>query len=370
MTDRGIGWISDGKTTFDVSDVIEGGRTALANLDQATIQQLWQLQQGVISGMIEGGAAVSDAAGVFYRPEFADFAAFSGAMLQYNITSIRVNSTMAIVDGEKPDPVAVNNALVGIINSLQDVQAGGLLVKTDAVVANAGPGRDIFALGGNGSWTSDYGYRPENWDSTVPIKNHPGWDVSAGSGQGIVAPDAGTLSLLYTEGGGIGTQFTDTDSLNRTIYRHEGSGTLTQFLSMFGMIGTTLNDGVLNGIQHNMVVGYQGNTGTLTTDSHVHVEYYANKGGEWIRESPSNYFGVDNFSRVTPYASEISGFQARLSNSDVLNVWKYSQSHTGKEALDFGAFCMNPANQQRFGGVDWQLVRRSIYTEMLRRSGR
>jgi hypothetical protein len=100
------------------------------------------------------------------------------------------------------------------------------------------------------------------------------------------------------------------------------------------------------------------------------VEYYANKGGEWIRENPSDYFGVDNFSTVTQYASEISGLQGQFSNSDVLNVWKYSQNPAGEDPLNFQAFRTNPANQERFGGVDWQLVERSIYTEMLRRSGR
>ena len=186
MTDRGVGWISDGKTTFDVSDVIEGGGTALANLDQATIQQLWQLQQGVVSGTIAGGAAISDAAGVFYHPEFANYDAFFTAMQQYNIASQRINSTMGLfVVNNKgkiaPEQALTQNSLISMMDALQTVQDGGLLVKTDSTLADAGPGRSIFALGGNGTWTSDYGYRPENWLPGVPIKNHTGWDVSLGT---------------------------------------------------------------------------------------------------------------------------------------------------------------------------------------------
>jgi hypothetical protein len=121
-----------------------------------------------------------------------------------------------------------------------------------------------------------------------------------------------------------------------------------------------------------MVVGYQGNTGTQTTASHVDVEYSvwdARTGGFETRD-PSSYFGVNNFQQVTQYASEISGLQNQLSNSDIMNVWRYAQSHAKTDPLDFQAFRTNPMNQQRFGGVDWQLIDRSIYTEMLRRSGR
>ena len=261
LTSKGLGMKADGKTTFDVSDLIEGGGTSLASLDDETIQQLWQIQQEVVSGATAGGAELTDEEGVFYRPEFADYAEFAVALQQYNSASQRINETMGLFNGTNaPDQVATQSSLTETLRALEAVQRGGLLVKMDAVIANPGPGRHIFATSLGETLTSKYGYRIETWNIGEPIAMHRGWDAVAIDPR-LVAPDAGNLKLEYGQAGGLTSQFTDEAALNRDVRMHLDPSSVTQFLSTFGMVGTALNANVLSGMQQNMVVGKMGNSG-------------------------------------------------------------------------------------------------------------
>jgi hypothetical protein len=213
-----------------------------------------------------------------------------------------------------------------------------LLVKND--YSSYSGGGTIFALedGASTTLTSDSGHRMVTWDSPgfqrYDIQNHIAWDLTAPVGsQGILSPESGTMQLSNTEKGGLISTLTTEDAVERLQYKHLSTQTVMDFISVFGMEGTSIDEhGLLSGVQGGTVIGHMGNTGTATTGAHLHLAYqqYDSMYDKWNSFDPSEYDGYNSLKdafNITPYAELASGWSDKVWTIEKLaSAYEYSNS--------------------------------------------
>jgi murein DD-endopeptidase MepM/ murein hydrolase activator NlpD len=278
------GFECDGKKTFDLSLLGEGYEKAVNSLGENDLLAMYNL-----------GSNMS----------FDDFITSVGTFQTLNNRIQALESFLAVENKKTASAAVFNNLKENLITALQGVEASGLLMRTDAVIAKSGNGPQIFADGG-GRITSDYGWRAVNWTNSNyfgTFQYHPDWDLGPRRDNwNLVAPMDGTLNLSFNEKGGLKIETSDG---NRSVmYTHSDGASIMNYVGLFASNGVSLNsDGSLGGIAQNMIVGVMGNTGTDTTGAHVHLTYKV--GG--VAQNPELFFDKSQFT-MNDYSRYMSGF--------------------------------------------------------------
>jgi len=321
----------DGELTYDLT--LMTGYGIVNSLDDDALLAIWNL-----------GSDTS-------------FDNFKNAVGTFNNLNAIVNSLeIALLDVNKKNASTqtIRNQLNDFYNALRDVGESGLLSRTDAIIANPGNGRHVFASGG-GTLTCDYGIRALTWGNYGTFEKHFAWDLWREVNQrNLVAPMNGTINLDFTKEGGLNI-ITKGDDNQSIAYGHSSGLSLRNYIEAFSNNGVTMNlNGSLNGIVQNMVIGVMGNTGTYTTGAHVHLVY---KVGSNVQD-PAVFFyeGGRAVYPSTDYAKFMSGLSTatnindmRLTNSQINNMYDYFNNINKTNATsNFMRFSRNSNNYNEF----------------------
>jgi hypothetical protein len=291
----GFEW--DGKYTFDLSAM--NGYGVVDKLDEKALKAMWELGDK--------------------KTTFEDFKKAVGAFDTFNTSAIALEKSLQADNKELVTKASVNQQITDFMNALKTVDTSGLLMRTDAKIVKPENGTRVFA-DGIGIMTSDFGIRAIDFKGTSVgfggLQWHGAWDLSKGENLGLVAPMNGALSLDFNVEGGLKITTTGEDKRSVT-YTHSSGDSLKYFIEAFASNGVTLNNGKLNGIVQNMVIGVMGNTGTWSTGAHVHLTYAVNG----IDKDPALFFDKSQF-KSDPYTRLMSG----LSNNPDKAKFQYTDS--------------------------------------------
>jgi len=239
--------------------------------------------------------------------DFLDF--YKGVQTFMDLNSIAKTLEKELIDDKKikenADTGIVRTLISNFGNALKNVDSSGLIVRTEGDIWALGNSPQVFADGG-GIMTTNYGIRAVFWDNNAHFEGHYAWDLGTRGDKRLVAAMDGTLSLDFTNAGGL--KIVNTDGNQSISYGHASNASIMDYISVFSSIGVSINaNGSLNGISQNMIIGTMGNTGSYTTGAHVHLVYTV--GG--IVKNPAEYF-YNNGNRsafpMTDAARFTSGF--------------------------------------------------------------
>jgi len=279
----------------------------------------------------------------------------SGLGAFYNLNSIAIDLEGALSSDNEVKKAAVTatiqNQIINFTDALKGVDSSGLLMRNTADIRNLGSYPQIFADGG-GIISCGYGIRAVNWVKNVFFQRHFAWDLIPTENWKLVAPMNGVLKLDFTKENGL--NITTTNGNQSISYEHTSANSVKDYIKVFSSTGVTINNnGSLNGISKNMVIGTMGNTGTQTTGAHVHLTYYVNN----IKRSPGSFFHIDECRDgfpMTSYAQLMSGFnnspdinQVSLTNSDIRGIEKYLYSTYENPAVASDKFIQFGAKTDR-----------------------
>jgi hypothetical protein len=354
-----MGFEWDGSLKYDLS-LLTGSTTKVDSLTPDVINKLWD-------------AYGSSGTGFATKDEFAQKA---GTFDTANQKITALMDLFKVQDkNNTPSDTVFNPQRNAMLAALRDVGNSGLLLKIGATVAKSGDGPQIFA-NGSGTLTSDYGARIASWKpgENYPLQWHAGWDASAGAGASLVASFTGTYGLDSITTGGLSLNIQDG---NRQVqYMHSDPSSIMNFVGLYSTQGVSLNDsGRLTGVIQNMIIGSQGNTGSESTNSHVHVQYGMVDPitGQYENTDPAKLYGnIGTFfgSYMTSDVPYISGWQKdsrpeayKISEADILSAYKWSNLNTtrDKEYVDFNRFISNSNNNAHYSKtIDWYNLFRNL----------
>jgi len=311
VKDNIAGFIWDGLLDFDLSDIGLG-------------ESIETLNDDMLRAIFNSGANFTD---------WNNFLTSINSFEELN-RNVKALETFLKTDdnSKKAATTNIGRELIGnFYDLLQGVESSGLLIKTDAIIANPGDGRFIFAAGGE-IITCYFGLRAVNWNNINKIESHLAVDlITASNNKGLLMPmDNGSVILDFTNTGGLNIILYGED--NKSIsYGHADGSSIRDYITMFTYNSVALNNnGSLNGIIQNMKVGQMGNTGTYTTGAHVHMVYTVNG----IPRDPLQYLNEGRNTPITDtgaqsYARLMSGFSVNgLTNRDALGIYNFLSTNT------------------------------------------
>ena len=290
---------------------------------------------------------------------YFDFITKSGSFADASV----IGNSLAMEKFSKYDINELNNAL-------QLAQETGLLVKNDYEIFSGEntDGLFVYGEGQSGAITSGFGHRVTEWVSQnhapYSSQEHLGVDLGVNEAKEkhvpILSAEDVSITLQYSIAGGLQIEYGLADN-ERLQYMHLSGDTITNFFNLFGMQGTSLNNGRLSGIKGASIIATLGNTGTESSDWHLDIRYKINN----ISTNPMNYLGYMNAwksLKKNPNIGITSGLDGmyinNISNFDLLKMTDYANSWDGRNAFkgkgfDVGTFYWESfgKNKPNYGGI-------------------
>jgi len=313
--DGNWGWREDGSLDFDISAAY--GEVMDPRMKEALTLTAGEMLLGGGDDLVEKLFGSGGPDSLIENNFMSGTISLVGASIKAEgLISLLSNETMA--HKKNLNALEVNNQLNMMNELLLLAQNSGIIVKNDYEVYE-GEGT-IFARDDNSPvfQGSKDGFRVKYWaedlSGIAKIQSHPEWDLNVRSMQdrGMLAPENGSLSLMFNLTGGLKSVFTDAPGQERLTFTHSSSASIMNYIAAFGMEGTSLDENYsLNGIRENTVIATMGNTGTWTTGAHVHLAYDVMTRNGWKRTNTSQYTPYSNLDfKIKPIDNTLSGLDS------------------------------------------------------------